>query len=53
MSGYQQTRRGLYPPIQSQPSQRCSSYGASASQPDDNYYKDISRYKENYQQDTY
>jgi hypothetical protein len=53
MSGYQQTRQGLYPPIQSQPSRRCSSYGASASQPDDNYYEDISRYEENYQQDTY
>jgi hypothetical protein len=53
MSGYRQTRRGLYPPIQSQPSRRRSSYGASTSQPDDNYYEDISRYEENYQQDTY
>ena len=53
MSGIWYTRRGAYPPIQQQPTQRRSSYVASASQPNDTYYEEISRYEENYQANTY
>ena len=53
MSGIWYTRQGAYPPIQQQSAQCRSSYVASASQPDDTYYEEISRYEENYQANTY
>ena len=48
MSGIWYTRRGAYPPIQQQSARCCSSYVASASQPDDTYYEEISKYEEKY-----
>ena len=53
MSGIWYIQQGAYPPIQQQPAQHRSSYVASASQHDDTYYEEISRYEENYQANTY